>query len=152
MSVSTRPSVSTEETAAIAPAGRARWLVLLVVALAQLTVVLDATIVNIALPAAQADLGMTDAQRGGVVTVYALAFGALLLLGGRIADFWGRKRSFIVGMAGFALASALGGAATSGEMLLAARGLQGAFAALLAPAALAVRLCAHRRARDAARA
>ena len=138
MSVSTRPSVSTEGAASVAPAGRARWLVLLVVALAQLTVVLDATIVNIALPAAQADLGMSDAQRGGVVTVYALAFGALLLLGGRIADFWGRKRSFIVGMAGFALASALGGAATSGEMLLAARGLQGAFAALLAPAALAV--------------
>ncbi|GAA1431418.1 MFS transporter [Microlunatus lacustris] len=138
MSVSTRPEAATDGTGPAAPAGRARWLVLLVVALAQLTVVLDATIVNIALPAAQADLGMTDGQRGAVVTVYALAFGALLLLGGRIADYWGRKRSFVVGMAGFALASALGGFATSAEMLLAARGLQGAFAALLAPAALAV--------------
>ena len=138
MSVSTRPVAPTGGTGPTVSAGRRRWLVLLVVALAQLTVVLDATIVNIALPAAQADLGMTDAQRGAVVTVYALAFGALLLLGGRIADFWGRKRSFVVGMAGFALASALGGVATSGEMLLAARGLQGAFAALLAPAALAV--------------
>lgn len=138
MSVATRPDVSPDGSGTTAPAGRARWLVLAVVALAQLTVVLDATIVNIALPAAQADLGMTDGQRGAVVTVYALAFGALLLLGGRIADFWGRKRSFVVGMAGFAGASALGGVATSGEMLLAARGLQGAFAALLAPAALAV--------------
>ncbi|WP_375387283.1 MULTISPECIES: MFS transporter [Actinomycetes] len=137
MSVATRP---------IAPApagldrgrGGSRWLVLAVVALAQLTVVLDATIVNIALPAAQADLGMTDGQRGSVVTVYALAFGALLLLGGRIADYAGRKRSFIIGMAGFALASAVGGVATSGTLLLLARGFQGAFAALLAPAALAV--------------
>ncbi len=138
MSVSARPRTSLARAEVAAPTGRRRWLVLLVVALAQLTVVLDATIVNIALPAAQADLGMTDAQRGAVVTVYALAFGALLLLGGRIADYWGRKRSFVVGMAGFALASALGGVATSGEMLLAARGLQGAFAALLAPAALAL--------------
>lgn len=138
MSVATRPDAHPDGSGTPAAAGRARWLVLAVVALAQLTVVLDATIVNIALPAAQADLGMTDGQRGAVVTVYALAFGALLLLGGRIADFWGRKRSFVVGMAGFAAASALGGVATSGEMLLAARGLQGAFAALLAPAALAV--------------
>ncbi|HEY5821008.1 MAG TPA: MFS transporter [Propionibacteriaceae bacterium] len=120
------------------PRLRSRWLVLVVVALAQLTVVLDATIVNIALPAAQADLQMSDGARSSVVTVYALAFGALLLLGGRIADFWGRKRSFLVGMAGFALASGLGGLATSGTMLLVARGAQGAFAALLAPAALAV--------------
>jgi EmrB/QacA subfamily drug resistance transporter len=119
-------------------ASRSRWLVLAVVALAQLTVVLDATIVNIALPAAQADLQMSDGARSSVVTVYALAFGALLLLGGRIADYWGRKRSFVVGMAGFALASAFGGIATSGTMLLGARGAQGAFAALLAPAALAV--------------
>jgi EmrB/QacA subfamily drug resistance transporter len=138
VSVATRPDAPTDGSGTASRAGRGRWLVLLVVALAQLTVVLDATIVNIALPAAQSDLGMTDGQRGAVVTVYALAFGALLLLGGRIADFWGRKRSFVVGMAGFALASALGGAATSGEMLLLARGLQGAFAALLAPSALAL--------------
>lgn len=136
MSVAVRPSAP----AAAGPDrdGRSRWLVLGVVALAQLTVVLDATIVNIALPAAQADLGMTDGQRGSVVTVYALAFGALLLLGGRIADYWGRKRSFMVGMVGFAAASAVGGVATTGTMLLLARGFQGAFAALLAPAALAV--------------
>lgn len=101
-------------------------------------VVLDGTIVNIALPDAQLELGMSDGTRGWVVTLYALAFGSLLLLGGRIADFWGRKRSFIVGMAGFALASAIGGLATSGEMLLLARGFQGIFAALLAPAALAI--------------
>jgi EmrB/QacA subfamily drug resistance transporter len=119
-----------------APANR--WLVLAIVALAQLTVVLDGTIVNIALPQAQLELAMSDSDRSWVVTLYALTFGALLLLGGRIADFWGRKRSFLVGMGGFALASAIGGIATSGELLLLARGLQGAFAALLAPAALAI--------------
>ena len=115
-----------------------RWLVLAIVALAQLTVVLDGTIVNIALPQAQVELGLSDSDRSWVVTLYALTFGALLLLGGRIADFWGRKRSFLVGMGGFALASAIGGVAVSGEMLLLARGLQGVFAALLAPAALAI--------------
>jgi EmrB/QacA subfamily drug resistance transporter len=101
-------------------------------------VVLDGTIVNIALPAAQLDLGLSDSDRSWVVTIYALAFGSLLLLGGRVADFWGRKRTFILGMAGFAAASLLGGLATTGEMLLLARGLQGVFAALLAPAALAL--------------
>lgn len=106
--------------------------------LAQLMVVLDGTIVNIALPAAQIELGMSDGDRSWVVTIYALAFGSLLLLGGRIADFWGRKRSFIVGMIGFAIASAIGGLATGGDMLLFARALQGVFAALLAPSALAL--------------
>jgi EmrB/QacA subfamily drug resistance transporter len=115
-----------------------RWWLLAIVALAQLTVVLDGTIVNIALPHAQTDLGMSDGDRTWVVTLYALVFGALLLLGGRIADYWGRKRSFIVGMAGFAVASALGGMAQSTWELLAARGLQGLFAALLAPASLAL--------------
>ncbi|MDJ0337238.1 MFS transporter [Cryobacterium sp. PH31-O1] len=115
-----------------------RWWLLAIVALAQLTVVLDGTIVNIALPQAQEALGMSDGDRTWVVTLYSLVFGALLLLGGRIADFWGRKRSFIVGMAGFAIASALGGAAQSTWELLAARGLQGLFAALLAPASLAL--------------
>jgi MFS family permease len=112
--------------------------VLAVASLAQLMVVLDGTIVNIALPAAQVELGMSDGDRSWVVTIYALAFGSLLLLGGRIADFWGRKRSFIVGMIGFAIASAIGGLATSGDMLLLARALQGVFAALLAPSALAL--------------
>ncbi|MDN4609825.1 MFS transporter [Arthrobacter burdickii] len=125
-----------DDTPAKAPANR--WLVLAIVALAQLTVVLDGTIVNIALPQAQAELGMSDSDRSWVVTLYALTFGALLLLGGRIADFWGRKRSFLVGMGGFALASAIGGLAASGDVLLLARGLQGVFAALLAPAALAI--------------
>ena len=115
-----------------------RWWLLAIVALAQLTVVLDGTIVNIALPQAQVALGMSDGERTWVVTLYSLVFGALLLLGGRIADFWGRKRSFVVGMAGFAIASALGGAAQSTWELIAARGLQGLFAALLAPASLAL--------------
>ncbi|UWX97426.1 MFS transporter [Arthrobacter zhaoxinii] len=115
-----------------------RWLLLAVLALAQLMVVLDGTIVNIALPDAQRELGMSDGDRTWVVTIYALAFGSLLLLGGRIADYWGRKRTFMVGMVGFAVASAIGGFAESTEMLLAARGLQGAFAALLAPASLAI--------------
>ena len=115
-----------------------RWWALVVIALAQLMVVLDATIVNIALPRAQADLGISDADRAWVVTSYALAFGSLLLLGGRIADYWGRKRTFITGMAGFAVASAIGGLAQNGWELFAARALQGVFAALLAPAALAL--------------
>ena len=124
------------ETAA--PHGARRWWVLAVIALAQLTVVLDGTIVNIALPSAQVDLGISDAGRSWVVTGYALAFGALLLLGGRIADYWGRKRAFLTGMIGFAVASAIGGLAQSAAELFAARALQGVFAALLAPAALAL--------------
>ncbi len=101
-------------------------------------VVLDATIVNIALPSAQQDLGISDGNRQWVVTAYALAFGGLLLFGGRIADLWGRKRAFVVGLGGFALASALGGAATNEAMMFGARALQGAFGALLAPAALSL--------------
>jgi len=115
-----------------------RWRALMVIAIAQLMVVLDASIVNIALPSIQADLGMTDANRQWVLTAYTLAFGGLLLLGGRIADFQGRKRMFIVGLTGFAAASFLGGISTSEEMLIAARALQGVFAALLAPAALSL--------------
>ncbi|KQY47027.1 MFS transporter [Cellulomonas sp. Root137] len=121
-----------------APESRQRWLVLATVALAQLMVVLDATIVNIALPSAQADLGFSDNDRQWVVTAYALAFGSLLLLGGRLADMFGRRRMFLVGLVGFAVASALGGAAQSFELLIAARALQGVFAAVLAPAALSV--------------
>jgi EmrB/QacA subfamily drug resistance transporter len=115
-----------------------RWKALLVIAIAQLMVVLDASIVNIALPSIQADLGISDADRQWVVTAYTLAFGGLLLLGGRIADFQGRKRMFIVGLTGFAFASFLGGISQSAEMLYAARALQGVFAALLAPAALSL--------------
>ncbi|APE36402.1 MFS transporter [Nocardia mangyaensis] len=115
-----------------------RWWVLAVLGIAQLMVVLDATIVNIALPAAQADLGFPDADRQWVITGYALAFGSLLLLGGRLSDLFGRRNTFIVGLVGFAVASAVGGAATSFEMLVAARVGQGVFGALLAPAALSL--------------
>jgi EmrB/QacA subfamily drug resistance transporter len=113
-----------------------RWLILGVVCLGQLMVVLDATVVNIALPTAQHDLAFSDADRQWVVTGYSLAFGGLLLLGGRLSDLLGRKRMLIIGMVGFAAASALGGAATSFGMLLAGRAIQGAFGAMLAPAAL----------------
>ncbi|MFB6638547.1 MFS transporter [Streptomyces chartreusis] len=133
------------ETAAKAPGsalGAAvdsnRWKALAFIAIAQLMVVLDATIVNIALPSAQQDLGISDGNRQWVVTAYALAFGGLLLFGGRIADLWGRKRAFVVGLGGFAAASALGGAATNEAMMFGARALQGAFGALLAPAALSL--------------
>ncbi|MET7450771.1 DHA2 family efflux MFS transporter permease subunit [Streptomyces sp. NPDC005574] len=128
----------TGEPAATEEADPRRWWGLVVIALAQLMVVLDATIVNIALPSAQRDLGMSDANRQWVITAYTLAFGGLLLLGGRIADLVGRKRTFVIGLIGFAAASALGGAATGEGMLFGARALQGAFAALLAPSALSL--------------
>ena len=115
-----------------------RWWALAVLAVAQLMIVLDASIVNIALPSAQQDLGITNADRQWVVTAYTLAFGGLLLLGGRIADYNGRKRTFIIGLLGFALASAIGGLAPNQELLFAARALQGAFAALMAPSALSL--------------
>ena len=126
------------EPAATPPADPRRWKALAVIAVAQLMVVLDATIVNIALPQAQHALSITDADRQWVVTAYTLTFGGLLLLGGRIADYWGRKRTFLLGIVGFALASGLGGAAHDGVTLFAARALQGGFGALLAPASLAL--------------
>ncbi|GHF58223.1 MFS transporter [Streptomyces mashuensis] len=115
-----------------------RWKALVFIALAQLMVVLDATIVNIALPSAQADLHISDGNRQWVITAYALAFGGLLLFGGRISDLWGRRRTFVIGLIGFAVASALGGAALNSTMLMGARALQGVFGALLAPAALSL--------------
>src|SRR4029453_1978897 len=115
-----------------------RWAILAVLGIAQLMVVLDATIVNIALPSAQTALDFSDSSRQWVVTAYALVFGSLLLLGGRIGDLFGRRRTFVVGLLGFAVVSAIGGAATSFEVLVGARALQGAFAALLAPAALSL--------------
>ena len=130
-----RPGEHPPDTAAPDPR---RWLALTVVAIAQLMVVLDATIVNIAMPSAQTALHITDANRQWILTAYTLAFGGLLLLGGRIADYVGRKRIFLIGLVGFAGASALGGAAQNQGMLFAARGLQGAFGALLAPAALSL--------------
>jgi EmrB/QacA subfamily drug resistance transporter len=115
-----------------------RWLILLVIAIAQLMVVLDATVVNIALPSAQKALAFTNDQRQWIVTAYALAFGSLLLLGGRLGDLFGRKRTLMIGLLGFAGASALGGFAQSFDVLVAARALQGVFGALLAPAALSI--------------
>ena len=115
-----------------------RWWALAVLAAAQLMIILDASIVNIALPSAQKDLDISNADRQWMVTAYTLAFGALLLLGGRIADYTGRKRTFIIGLLGFAGASAIGGLAPNQELLFAARALQGAFAALMAPAALSI--------------
>src|SRR4051794_29521281 len=115
-----------------------RWLILAVLGVAQLMVILDATIVNIALPSAQQALGFSDGSRQWIVTAYALAFGSLLLLGGRLGDLFGRKRMFITGLLGFAAASAAGGAAQSFEMLVAARAAQGLFGALLAPSVLSL--------------
>ena len=115
-----------------------RWWVLAVLALSQLMVVLDATIVNIALPTAQKALDFDADQRQWVVTAYSLAFGGLLLLGGRLSDLFGRKVTYIAGLVGFAAASAFGGAAQSFGELVAARAIQGAFGALLAPAALSL--------------
>ncbi|MCW2636394.1 MAG: pur [Blastococcus sp.] len=115
-----------------------RWLALGVIAITVLLVILDATIVNIALPAVSVDLGVTPATQQWIVTAYTLTFGGFLLLGGRIADFWGRKRTYLVGAGGFAVASAIGGLAQNEAMLFGARALQGAFGALLAPASLAL--------------
>jgi EmrB/QacA subfamily drug resistance transporter len=115
-----------------------RWLILALLGVAQLMVVLDATIVNIALPSAQRALGFSDGSRQWVVTAYALAFGSLLLIGGRLGDLFGRKRALIAGLAGFAVMSAVAGFAQSFTVLVVARGLQGAFGALLAPSALSI--------------
>jgi EmrB/QacA subfamily drug resistance transporter len=122
------------------------------VAIAQLMVVLDATIVNIALPSAQRDLGFANSERQWVVTAYALAFGSLLLVGGRIGDMYSRKAVFITGLIGFAAASALGGASVSFGMLVTARTLQGAFGAILAPAALGTLVSTFREPRERGRA
>ena len=115
-----------------------RWRTLFVVAIAQLMIVLDSSIMNIAIPSAKVDLGISDANQQWVITAYTLAFGSLLLLGGRIGDYMGRKKIFLVGLTGFAAASALGGIASTEGILYASRALQGVFAALLAPAALAI--------------
>jgi EmrB/QacA subfamily drug resistance transporter len=120
------------------PLPERRWLILGVIAVAQLMVVLDVTIVNIALPSAQQDLGFSDDARQWIITAYALAFGSLLLLGGRLGDLWGRKWTFIGGLLGFAAASAVGGVAGSFAVLVGARAAQGVFGAVLAPSALAL--------------
>ncbi len=134
----TDPAEAQTTPAANAEPDPKRWSILAVVVIAQLMVVLDASIVTIALPSAQRALNISVANRQWVITAYTLAFGGLLLLGGRIADFGGRKRMFIVGLIGFAGASALGGLAADQAMLFGARALQGAFAAVMAPAALSL--------------
>jgi EmrB/QacA subfamily drug resistance transporter len=132
--------------------GERRWLILVVVAIAQLMVVLDSTIVNIALPSAQRALGFPNSERQWVVTAYALAFGSLLLVGGRLGDMFSRKWVFITGLVGFALASAIGGASVSFAMLVTARALQGAFGAVLAPSALGTLVSTFREPRERGRA
>jgi EmrB/QacA subfamily drug resistance transporter len=134
-----------------APSER-RWLILVVVAVAQLMVVLDATVVNIALPSAQRALGFPNGDRQWVVTAYALAFGSLLLVGGRLGDMFSRKWVFITGLIGFAIASAIGGAAGSFLVLVLARALQGAFGAILAPSALGTLVSTFRDPRERGRA
>ncbi len=140
------------DTATANPHHARRWSILTVLAVAQLMVVLDTTIVNIALPTAQRDLAFSDSARQWVVTAYALAFGSLLLLGGRLADLVGRKRIFLIGLGGFAIASAVGGAATGIGMLIAARAVQGLFGALLAPAALSLLTTTFTEAKERAKA
>ncbi|MGB9111856.1 MAG: MFS transporter, partial [Acidimicrobiales bacterium] len=129
-----------------------RFRALAVIAIAQLMIVLDATVVTIALPSAQRALHISVANRQWVLTAYALAFGGLLLLGGRIADYLGRKRVFIVSLIGFAGSSALGGLAVNSAMLFGARALQGAFAAVMAPAALSIMTVTFTEPRERARA
>lgn len=125
-----------------------RWWGLVVIALAQLMIVLDATIVAVALPSIQHGLGVAATDRHWVITAYTLAFGGLLLLGGRVADHVGHRRLFVVGLLGFAAASALGGSATNLAVLLTARAVQGGFGALLAPAALSLLTTMFRAARE----
>src|SRR5258706_6823557 len=115
-----------------------RWLILGVIGLAQLMVVLDVTVMNIALQSAEHALRFTTVDRQGVVTAYTLTFGSLLLPGGRLADLFGRKVTFLAGLAGFAGVSAIGGASVNFAMLVTARACQGAFAALLVPSALSL--------------
>ncbi|HVP01538.1 MAG TPA: MFS transporter [Solirubrobacteraceae bacterium] len=129
-----------------------RWLILAVLGLAQLMVILDATIVNIALPSAQHGLHFSNDLRQWVITAYALSFGSLLLLGGRLSDLFGRKRTLIIGLLGFAGASALGGSAQSIGVLIGARALQGAFGALLAPSVLSLLTTTFTDARERGRA
>jgi EmrB/QacA subfamily drug resistance transporter len=149
--------MSQESAVAAAPQQAAepdpkRWAALAVIMIAQLMVVLDATVVNVALPHAQSALHISNADRQWMVTAYTLTFGSLLLLGGRIADYAGRKRTFLIGLVGFALASALGGAAVNAPMLYGARALQGAFAAILAPSALSLLTVTFKDVRERAKA
>ncbi|MCU1492059.1 MAG: Drug resistance protein [Acidimicrobiaceae bacterium] len=137
MTLSPEATRAPSSPASDASASHHGW-VLAVLGTAQLMVVLDATIVNIALPSAQHALGFSNADRQWVVTAYALSFGGLLLLAGRLADMLGRKRTFLIGLVGFAAVSAIGGASNGFAMLVIARAAQGVFGALLAPSALSL--------------
>src|SRR5215831_2038759 len=153
MSVISEPVTRVRAVGPITPAAeRRRWIALVFIALAQLMVVLDTTIVSIALPSAQASLRIPGADRQWVITAYTLAFGGLLLIGGRIADYTGRKRAFLIGLIGFAAASAVGGAAVDPAMLIGARAVQGAFGALLAPTVLSLLTVTFSEPRERARA
>ncbi|MFF5294875.1 MFS transporter [Paractinoplanes globisporus] len=152
MSISTSSSRDALTTPDIPEKSGSKWLALAVICVSQLLIVLDATIVTVALPTAQNALHISDANRQWVMTAYTLAFGGMLLLGGRIADYTGRKRAFIIGLLGFAAASALGGLAPNAGTLFAARALQGSFGALMAPAALSLLTVAFTEAKDRARA
>src|SRR3954447_1519912 len=136
----TTPLDRHRERASMSPSSsyERRWLILALIATAQLMIVLDLTIVNIALPSAQKDLGFSNDERQWIITSYALAFGSLLLLGGKLGDLFGRKWAFIGGLVGFAVASAVGGAAGSFGVLVGARAAQGVFGAVLAPSSLAL--------------
>ncbi|MCW2701336.1 MAG: pur [Blastococcus sp.] len=146
------PSPAHDQAATADEPYERRWLALGVIAITVLLVILDATIVNIALPAVSVDLDISAATQQWIVTAYTLTFGGFLLLGGRIADFWGRKRTYLVGAGGFAVASAIGGLAQNEAMLFGARALQGAFGALLAPASLALLTVLFTDARERAKA
>jgi len=152
MSIATRVRPGTLPVGAPQRQEPNRWAVLALLGVAQLMVVLDVTIVNIALPSAQTALHFSTESRQWVVTAYALAFGSLLLLGGKLGDLFGRKWTFIAGLVGFAMASALGGLAQSFGMLVAARALQGAFGALLAPSALSLLTVTFHGSKDRAKA
>jgi EmrB/QacA subfamily drug resistance transporter len=143
-------SVTTPTRAAVVKPNR--WAILAILGLAQLMVVLDATVVNVALPSAQRALHFSADNRQWIITAYALAFGSLLLLGGKLGDLFGRKWTLIGGLSGFAIASAIGGLAQSFDMLVAARALQGVFGALLAPSALGLLTVTFEGSKDRAKA
>ncbi len=129
-----------------------RYWALAVIAIAQLMIVLDASVVIVALPSAQHALHISVANRQWVMSAYTLVFGSFLLLGGRIADYLGRRRVFVVGLLGFGIASALAGLAQNSAMLFGARALQGGFAAVMAPAALSLLTVTFTEAHERARA
>jgi EmrB/QacA subfamily drug resistance transporter len=152
MSTTTLDSIPETRSPSAPDRGDRRWLALAVIGVAQLMIILDVSIVNIALPHAQVALHISDATRQWALTAYTLTFGGLLLLGGRIADYMGRKRTFVIGLLGFAAASALGGLAQSSGWFFGARAVQGVFAALLAPSVLSLITTTFTEAKERARA